>query len=48
MPGRGRRHAAFMSADATPTIAGTLDWTNKLAAQIGTEEMGPWLKDALF
>lgn len=46
LPG-GHRHAVFVSADATPSMVGALDWTNKLAAQMSTSEMGPWLREAL-
>ena len=46
LPG-GHRHAVFVSADATPSMVGALDWTNKLAAQMSTSEIGPWLCEAL-
>ena len=46
LPG-GHRHAVFVSADATPSMVGALGWTNKLAAQMSTSEMGPWLCEAL-
>ena len=45
LPG-GHRHAVFVSADATPTMVGAIDWTGKQAAQMAMEDMGPWLQEA--
>ena len=46
MPG-GHHHAVFVSADATPTTVGAIDWTGGFAAQLKAEDMGPWLQQAL-
>jgi len=46
LPG-GHRHAVFVSADATPSTVGAIDWTGGFASQLKSEDMGPWLQLAL-
>ena len=44
---RGHRHAVFVSADATETVVGAIDWTNGQVARLSTDQVGPWLEEAL-
>ena len=39
--------AAWVSSDATPTVVGAIDWTNKLAFRLDTEHLKVWAKMAL-
>ena len=44
---RGPQQAVFVSADATKTVIGAIDWTCGRAARMGQEDMGPWLKSVI-
>ena len=46
LPG-GHRQAVFVSADATPTTVGAIDWTNGAAARMSAVTVGPWLDEAM-
>lgn len=43
----GHRQAVFVSADATPTVMGAIDWTGGFAMRLEFDQVGPWLKAAM-
>ena len=47
LPGTVDGGAVFVSSDATPTVIGAIDWTNKLACREEVKDLGPWVKEAL-
>ena len=47
LPGTVGGGAVFVSSDATPTVIGAIDWTNKLACREEVKELGPWVAEAI-
>ena len=44
LPG-GHKEAVFVSADATPTTVGAIDWTNGMVSRLTAADFGPWLAE---
>ena len=47
LPGALQEQAVFVTSDATLTVIGAVDWTNRLACREEVEELRPWVERAL-